>query len=613
MPKTKHVMKSILLVASLAFASSSMAQIGFNPEIDFEMVPDRVIVPPSPLTTQILFIGGVDMVQTTATYGNPAGQEVAKQWHDFIGFTPDTVSSSTDLGWITVNHEMIQSNDYIGDGGGMTAFKVKRDPNTDTLIVVNQTLSDGRSGLFFNVDFVNTVGETGMNCGGITSAADGRIWTAEEWFRSNNASISAGGAGVTDTSDFTITGSGIAAADGQTISKFQNFNWMVEVDPREAVAVRKQYNWGRQPFEGGVVMPDNQTVYLGSDDTPGFLTKFVATTPGDFTQGVTYVYKESDPAKWVVIDNSNFNNMLEYKDAAVAVGATMFNRLEWVVFNKEDGNVYLTETGRDNPGSRWADELADGAEIADHHYTRATAQGTTPDNGDYWDYYGRVLKLDVTTDDISIHLEAGPHFANGATVSNYPDNHLTNPDGLGFLYADGKTWMLICEDLNGISMGRMPEGVCNRTCELYILDMSISSPTIDDLVRIASTPLGAEITGVTSTPDGMTVLINSQHPSDVNPYPYNNSLTIAITGWAAVPNALNINDEEITEGVFDVYPNPVARTLRFNQTTDVGLYDASGKLVKVERNTNFLDITGFAPGIYYIRNKDNQTKKVIVQ
>ncbi len=68
-----------------------------------------------------------------------------------------------------------------------------------------------------------------MNCGGITSEADGRIWTAEEWFRTSNSSIWAGGAGVTDTSE---------------------------------------YNWGRQPFEGGVIMPDNQTVYLGADNTP---------------------------------------------------------------------------------------------------------------------------------------------------------------------------------------------------------------------------------------------------------------------------------------------------------------------------------------------------------
>ena len=74
---------------------------------------------------------------------------------------------------------------------------------------------------------------------------------------------------------------------------------MVEIDPIEGVAIRKQYNWGRQPFEGGVVDTDNKTVYLGGDNTPGILTKFVAISAGDFTDGVTYFYKADAPTKWV--------------------------------------------------------------------------------------------------------------------------------------------------------------------------------------------------------------------------------------------------------------------------------------------------------------------------
>ena len=115
---------------------------------------------------------------------------------------------------------MVQSNDNVGDGGGMTVFKIKRDPATDSLIIVEQTLSDGRTGHFFNVDFANTVGETGMNCGGIQSAADGRIWTAEEWFRYDNAHIYSDGDGVRDTMPYTIDGSDIAMADGETIEKY---------------------------------------------------------------------------------------------------------------------------------------------------------------------------------------------------------------------------------------------------------------------------------------------------------------------------------------------------------------------------------------------------------
>jgi len=361
-------MKKLLLAsASFAVFSAAQAQIKFDPSIDTTWDPQVAVLPASPLKSQVLFIGGHDKVQTPPTYGNAAGTALAKQWHDFIGFTPD--NSSNDLGWVSVNHEMVVRNDSIGDGGGMTVFKIAREPNTDSLIIVTQTLNDGRTGEFFAVDFAHTTGETGMNCGGIT-APDGRIWTAEEWFRSGNTSIA-----DRDTSDFTIgTGTangqsapaGFPGFNGQTIKKYQNYNYMVEIDPKEATAIRKQYNWGRQPFEGGAVMPDNKTVYLGADNTPGYFTKFVANTAGDFTSGKTYVYKhDANGSKWVEIDNTDLNKMLNFTMEATLGGATMFNRLEWVT--EINGKIYFTETGRSNPGRRWDDFSAAGARHSTRH------------------------------------------------------------------------------------------------------------------------------------------------------------------------------------------------------------------------------------------------------
>ncbi len=1078
------------LIGSLFMAGSVSAQIGFDPEIDFELVPDEVIVPASPIQKQVIFIGGHDTVQTTATYGNPAGAYPAKQWHDFIGFTPDLTPGTQDLGWVSVNHEMVSGDANIGDGGGMTVFKIRRDAQSDSIIIVEQTLSDGRTGKFFNVDFANTVGETGMNCGGIVSEADGRIWTAEEWFRSNNASIYAGGAGVLDTMDFTINGSGILMAEGQTIRKYENFNWMVEIDPVEAVAIRKQYNWGRQPFEGGVILPDNQTVYTGADNTPGILSKFVADTPGDFTSGKLYAYRAddqqmrlshasslvnafseisaydevnqriystnsdqqgllvssfadptaldsitfidlsaygeptsvsayngivavsipnaveqnpglvlfiddsyaivntvtvgalpdmltftpdgnyvvvanegepsddytvdpdgtisvidvsggvasatvqtanfdayttamipnvrifgngttdvsadmepefvainaastkayvvcqennaiavvdiatatvenvfglgyknygeagnyidasdddnmignfqdwdnvfgmyqpdaitvveiggteylltanegdardysgyseelrvedvtldptvfpnaatiqqldqlgrlkitssqgdidndgdydvlysygarsfsiwdvtgnlvfdsgneigsilaerfsgnyadsrdddkgsepesiavgtvggrtfayigleraagvmvydiTDPANafyvnyfnknevdqspeglifvdasvsptgkpyllstneafgsyggsvsaynvngfdgemWIEIDNGNMDKMLDYQEQAVNAGATMFNRLEWLAYNTADGNVYMTETGRDNPASRWEDEMFRGGVVAEHHNTRASNQGTDAMASDYVDYYGRVLRLNVSDESMDVALEAGPEFHNqpNVPISTYPSIHLSNPDGLTFMNVGSKSYMVICEDLNGTSHGRMPAGISNRSCEMFILDMDIASPTLNDLVRIAQVPVGAEITGARATPDGKTLFFNSQHPSSANPFPYNNSLTIALTGWDQMDD---VSVDEITkdEDLFSVYPNPTSRFVYFGKAMDVALYDSQGKLIRVERNTDTLDIINVEPGTYYIKNDAGQTKKLIVQ
>jgi len=190
------------IYATLACAASitaAKAQIPFPVKIDTAWSVQTVWMPKSPLKFQNIFIGGLDTVQTTATYSAPAGTALAKQWHDYIGFVPDKTGNG-DIGWAVVNHEMVSKDDKIGDGGGMTMFKLRRNAN-DSLVVVNQTLADGRSGKFFNVDFVNTVGETGMNCGGITTP-DGRMWTAEEWMQSSNKGIFSNGNGVRDTREY---------------------------------------------------------------------------------------------------------------------------------------------------------------------------------------------------------------------------------------------------------------------------------------------------------------------------------------------------------------------------------------------------------------------------
>lgn len=588
-------------------------------EIDWEAT--EVVVPPSPFQFQVLFIGGEDLVQTGENEAVPA-----KQWHDFIGFTPLTAEDCVDdpnaLGWVSINHERITADDKIGDGGGMTAFLLGRDPGNDELYVIPQTLSDGRSGDFFNVDFSN-VGETGMNCGGINSIVDGRIWTAEEWFRNSNDDIYDDGNGVRDTTDYVIKYTEFDAANFQTIPKYQNFNWMVEIDPREAKAVRKQYNWGRQPFEGGTIAADNQTAYLGADATPGFFTKFVADEPGDFTKGDTYVYKHDNPGDpWVMINNADFQKMLNFKDEAVSSGATMFNRLEWVTIDKNTGKVYMTETGRDNPASRWTDEEAEGAVYAPHHIQRAADQGATgPGDDAYWDYYGRVLEFDPATGEVSIFLEAGPYFAESPDLADYPAKHLSNPDGLNMLYVnvagEDKTYMLVQEDLNGTSFGRTPsEYPDDRMCELYLLDMEVENPTVDDLIRLTQTPRGAEITGACATLDGKSILVNSQHPDGANPFPYNNSLTFAITGFddsGAIETLAAPDFGDVSDDSFVAYPNPTERIVYFNKVVDAALYDITGKRIAVYRDVKSIDIGGLQTGMYLLKTADGESKKLLVK
>lgn len=636
-------MKNFLLLVAICFfsvAALAQSQIAFDEEISVsDYTSQTILMPPSPLTTQVVFVGGYDIVQTTPTYGNPAGRAIAKEWHDFIGFTPD--SSGTSLGWVSVNHEMIYMDDRIGDGGGMTTFRVEKDENGQ-IVVMDQTLEDGRSGQFFNVDFVNTVGETGMNCAGI-SAPNGRIWTAEEWFRSSTGSINNGNfrspgsswlpqnpsperafQGVRDTSDFVINTPEFPLIDGDTIAKYDNFNYMVEIDPKQAKAIRKQYNWGRAGWEGGAITEDGKYAYLGIDSSPGPWVRVTAATAWDFTDVKLEVFKHDNAQgeRWIEIDMTNKDNIFGgLRDAAWEAGATMYIRNEWVTIDPATGIVYWTETGRDSgssgPGILFSAITAETNAVIPPHHTALAQERGFADATDlaYQDYYGRVLYYDPATEEVGVAIHGGPYFPNGVSEAEYPEKHLSNPDGINVLTVGGKSFLMIQEDLNGSSFGRMPDGISNRYCELYLLAADAAKDaSVEDLVRITAIPAGAEITGAIQIDDN-TVLVNSQHPSADNPFPYNHSLTFAIHGFANSNVTTDLIEAPEVQKAKDlvVYPNPTTREVFLSKTTDFALYNSNGQRLRVYRNTNTADLGNFQSGVYYIVTAENVSYKIVVQ
>jgi len=632
-------MKKLLSIILGFVTVSAMAQTPlFDEEInitDYEAT--EILMPPSPLTTQIIFVGGYDVVETTPTYGYPAGKAIAKEWHDFIGFTPD--ESGESLGWVGVNHEQIYENDQIGDGGGMTAFRISKDAEGQ-IVVMDQSLEDGREGKFFNVDFVNTVGETGMNCGGIVGP-NGRIWTAEEWYRSNTASIYNGsfsaadrpdrwnphspapttsGYGVRDTSLFTINAPEFPLVDGMEIDKVDNFNYMTEVDLTEAKAIRKQYNWGRAGWEGGAISNDGKYVYLGIDATPAPWVRFEADTPFDFTQGTLTVYKEDAPAgeRWIEVPESIENVFGGLSTYALSVGATMFVRNEWVTIDRQTGKVFWSETGRDSnssgPGIIFSAVADSGSSSQPASYHNEIAQARGLENAfdeNYQDYYGRVVYYDPETEDIGVVIHGGPFLETSPSEGEYPNKHLSNPDGLSTLEIDGKTFLMIQEDLNGTSFGRTPDGISNRICELYLLSADAVNADVNDLTRITAIPAGAEITGAIQIDDN-TVLVNSQHPNANNPFPYNHSLTLAIHGFRDVATS-TLDRPDFTGNELGIYPNPATREIYLSEVTDFAIYNVEGRRLKVYRNTDQADVSDLLPGIYFVKQASGSVVKLIVQ
>ncbi|UTW62393.1 DUF839 domain-containing protein [bacterium SCSIO 12741] len=556
----------------------------------------EVVVPASPLKYDVLFTGGTDMVF------NKNGQSaVAKEWQDFTGYVP--IDGRSDSGFVIVNHERLQADAVNGNGGGMTVFTARFNKTSKKWEVVDP----GNGQKFRNVDFT-AVGGTGANCGGIQTAW-GKVFTAEEWgsaFR-DNATISS----WSDTTDWNVT-SFNGSAENTTIPRYKNYQYMVEVDVANAKAVRKNYNMGRYDHEGGWIAPDEKTVYLSDDASSGSVFfKFVADQVRDFSKGQLYAYKQStdgNGGSWLTIPMV-LDSCINARSVALRMGATIFMRLEWV--DGKGDMVYITETGRGKEFNI-SGAMALGGKPAKH-----LAAMDTDNDGKAVDMFGRVLRFNASNNKMEIMLEGGGDLDG----NNVPTgNHLSSPDGLAMAEINGKTWLAINEDMNPKGMPANPAHFGSKLNEVYFLDITGDAAgktyQVSELVRFLAGPKGCETTGGRFTPDGMTYFVNIQHPDatpGVNNAPFDHSVTIAVTGFDEFLT-LGTAPEFKQESTFSVWPNPVSRELHLSKVTDVRVIEmATGRVVKVKRNTNALDISTLAPGTYAVQTIDGEVQRVIVE
>lgn len=467
----------LLLALACCAALPIRAQELFQP---VEAQPNtRELVLPENLKGQVLFRKSDDVV---APDGKPAP---AKGKFDFMTYLP--LDETGARGYLWVNHETKGSDDRLGDGGGATVLEIE--------------FADGewrRGAKPRAVDFA-PVGGTWNNCLGGTTPW-GTVLTSEEYEPADNKEIFE--AGVRDTSDF------------GGYPRYLNYGWMVETDPATGKVLGKRWQMGRFSHEVALCLDDEQTVYMTDDYAPGVFFKFIADKRGSYETGKLYAFKQlPEGGKWLEMprdrDSLNFA-----RDVALKKGATIFFRIEDFV-ELPDGRILISETGNDSIHLTRAFLL--GGELAPH-LTKCN-QG----DGVYSDKYGRLLIFDPKTNELEVFLEGGKGRRTG--------QHLANPDNLSFMKS--ATTLIIHEDINDITDGRVPEGHNTGTYfnELFALDLSIKHPTVDDLKRMACIPAGAESTGSCWTPDDRTIFVNIQHPDKNNPEPWNKDCTVAITGF----------------------------------------------------------------------------------
>ncbi len=183
---------------------------------------------------------------------------------------------------------------------------------------------------------------------------------------------------------------------------------------------------------------------------------------------------------------------LESRAYAAAQGATNeFRKMEWVALDEVNNRVY------------WA--------------MSEVAKGMSDGEGDVnveenlcGIVYAGDLDAEYNISRIYPYIVGGPY--NPDDEANPCDvNNIANPDNL---YVDPQGNLWIGEDTSS-----------HENNVLWMYDGA-------KLHRFATVPLGAETTGVFVADDG-TVFFNVQHPSGMNPHPFNRGLVGVVTGFKA--------------------------------------------------------------------------------
>lgn len=301
------------------------------------------------------------------------------------------------------------------------------------------------------------------------------------------------------------------------------FGWVVEIDPFDPAARPvKRTAMGRLGRECSVLSlgPDGRMAYYSGDDSRGeYVYKFVPNGRYDAAEpsanrrlldaGTLYVarFNADGSGQWLPLTwgehgltpENGFADqqavLLNARGAADFLQATPMDRPEWVAVHPQTREVYVTLTNNSERGTTF----------------KVNAANTRPEN-----LHGHILRWNEAGADPTatgftweIFLLAGDHQgavdADGRRVSDHLTGNIkgdifSSPDGLAF-DADGRLWIQTDSDDTATHTARTG---CNQ--------LLCADPASREVRRFLVGPSGAEITGLTWTPDHRSMWVNVQHP-----------------------------------------------------------------------------------------------------
>ena len=292
----------------------------------------------------------------------------------------------------------------------------------------------------------------------------------------------------------------------------EHYGWVVEVNPTDGTA-QKHIALGRFAHECCTVyeLADRRVVaYSGDDKNNEHLYKFISSKPSSLKEGTLYV-ADTIQEKWMALDwenqpilQSKFKDQTEVliraREASKLLGATALNRPEDIEIDPITGNIFVSLTNNKSKN----------------------------------DFHGSILKIEETNGAFeALTFKASTYIAGGEK------NGFSCPDNLAFDLS-GNLW--ITSDISGSDMNR--EGnpyLPFKNNSLFVIPRY--GEDLGKVIRVASAPKDAELTGPWFSPDGKTLFLSVQHPGEQtqdknNPtstWPFDNEgipkpAVVAITG-----------------------------------------------------------------------------------
>lgn len=261
----------------------------------------------------------------------------------------------------------------------------------------------------------------------------------------------------------------------------QHYGWVVEIEPTTGKS-KKLISLGRCAHEcAAVTKAKNGKVvaYTGDDSVNEHLYKFISDSEDSLEQGKLYV-ANLEKGIWLSLDiedqpilkqhfKTQTNVQIFAREAAKLVGATPLDRPEDIEFDPLTGNVLIALTN----------------------------------NKPKKNYMGSILKImEDNNDPGSLTFKHDTFLAGGK------ENGFACPDNMVF---DQKGNLWFTTDMSGADINSGPyQGLGNNGLFVFIR----SGAHAGEVIRVASAPVDAELTGPCFSSDYKTLFLSVQHPGE---------------------------------------------------------------------------------------------------